>query len=397
MAIRKTMYLRIVLAILAFSAPYITPRLQNLGRMTGFRRDILPKNTGTCEKLYPEVLQGCEDGNLVVDGEERYLFLACAANLHDRHAWFPAMGHVDQPDRFIKDKFFAWNLNTDKIQELSTPNFQGGYVSHGIDVVSTGSKQVTFYAVNHISSGSVIEKFTHKLGSKTMEHIKTFRDELVTTPNDVYVADVEDDLFYVTNDHKYPTGFMRQVETMAQLPTTHIAVHSNKAGGYRIAAKGLACLNGLAGDRKGRLFANQVNAHVMVYDYEKGGNLTGVQIIKVPHVVDNPTYCEETGELLVSGFPKALVLADFAKDTTGEKRAPTSISRIKLADIVKADLATKSPVKQPAVDEWFIDSGLGLIDMGTTVVVDAKHDAWYMMGVFTNGVTRCTGYSKTYA
>ncbi|ORY86963.1 hypothetical protein BCR37DRAFT_343068 [Protomyces lactucae-debilis] len=366
--------------------------------MIGFRRDILAKNTGTCQKLYPEMLQGCEDGNLIVDGEDRYLFLACAANLHDRHEWFPAMGHADHPEKSIKDKFFAWNLNTDKIQELSTPNFKGDYVSHGIDVVSTNPKEVAFYAVNHLGSGSVIEKFTLKLGSKTMEHIKTFDDqEFVNTPNDVYVADVADDLFYVTNDHRFKTGLMREIETMAQLPTTHIAVHSNKAGGYRIVAKGLACLNGIAGDRKGRLFANQVNANVIVFDYETSGNLTGVQIIKVPHVVDNPTYSEETGELLLSGFPKALVLADFAKDTTGEKRAPTSSSRIKLSDIVKADAQTKSPVKQPFVDEWFVDPGLGLIDMGTTVVVDAKHDNWYMMGVFTKGVTRCTGYSKTQA
>ena len=152
--------------------------------------------------MHAEKLHGCEDMHLHVDGDDRTLFLACAADMADRLDWFPPMGHVDRPKSGIKDRFFAWNLHSDVLTELKTP-WTGDFVSHGIDVVPTGNKrEVAIYAINHLTTGSVVEKFTHLLGSGELEHVRTFNNqEVVSTPNDLYVVDESDDMFYVTNDH----------------------------------------------------------------------------------------------------------------------------------------------------------------------------------------------------
>lgn len=198
----KMIYFQMVVAMLGLAVPFLVPRVKSLVLMTGFRRDWTAKNTGTCRAMHPDQLIGCEDLHLHVDGEDRILITACTSDMQNRVDWFPAMGHTSNPRAGIKDKLFVWNLNTDVLTELST-TWTGDFVSHGIDVVPTGNlKEIAIYAINHLVSGSVVEKFTHKIGSSEAQHIKTFDDQsIVSTPNDLYVVDEADDLFYVTNDH----------------------------------------------------------------------------------------------------------------------------------------------------------------------------------------------------
>ena len=336
--------------------------------------------------------------NLIVEGSRRILFLACASNVMDRVDWFPAMGHKKELAAPIRDKFFAWDLKADTVTEL-TMDGPEEFVSHGIDVVVTGSGKVAIYAVNHRYSGSTIEKYTHTLGSKSLEHIKTFEDQdLVYTPNDVYVADERDDLFFVTNDHMFRVGLPRRLETMLQLPTTHVAVHGNSLGGFKLAKNFLDNVNGLAGDRKGTLFLNHVNAKVSVLKYKPDGNLTLSQTIYVKHAIDNPTYSSETNELIVSGFPTALELEEFTKHPH-EVASASAASRINLDEIGSKFFGGEgqaSNIAQPAVTEFFLDPGTGVMNMSTSVVVDKVGDAWYMTSVFGFAVVKCTGYAKTY-
>lgn len=198
----KMIYFQVIFGLVALSIPYIVPRIKVLMTLTGAnRRDWTPKNIATCQSMHPDRLHGCEDMHLHIDGKDRILFLACAASLEDRVDWFPAMGHSSKP-KSIKDKLFAWNLSSDQVTELTT-SWTGDFVSHGIDVVPTRKpREVAIYVINHLTRGSVVEKFTHTVGSQTVSHIKTFDDQtVVTTPNDIYVSDESDDRFYVTNDH----------------------------------------------------------------------------------------------------------------------------------------------------------------------------------------------------
>lgn len=207
----STMFLQVTISLLAISVTMSMPRIKTLMVMAGVGRDWQPKNLDTCRPVFSDKLFGCEDMNLHVDGSDRILYLACAADMADRQDWFPAMGHVSKPKSGIKDKFYALDLISDELTELTTPSWTADFVSHGIDVVSTQNhKEVAIYAINHLPSGSVVEKFTHKIGTGELKHIKTFEDQqLVTTPNDLYVANEADDLFFVTNDHVCQKSFER--------------------------------------------------------------------------------------------------------------------------------------------------------------------------------------------
>lgn len=188
---------------------------------------------------------------------------------------------------------------------------------------------------------------------------------------------------------------MRELETLLQFPTTHVAVHSNAHAGYRIAAAGLQCANGLTGDRKDTLFLNHVNARVSVYKYQNNGNLTFERSIVINHGIDNPSYSFETNELIVPGFPAVQELGNFAKRP--HELATTSIvSRISMDHIISDSFNNGEGTPQPPVDEFFLDTGTGLMNMSTTAVVDKEGDAWYMTSAFGTAIVKCTGYSDTY-
>lgn len=193
---------------------------------------------------------------------------------------------------------------------------------------------------------------------------------------------------------------MRQLETMIQLPTTSIAMHSNAQGGYRIVKSGLQNINGITGDRKSTFYMNHVNAWMSVYSYdESNGNVTFVQGVKLGHASDNPSYSAETGEVIVSGFPRALELADFAQHPH-ETPAASVLTRINVEHLGSKFFGEgsggKSNVVQPPLDEFFLDPGTGVMNMSTTAVVDKQGDAWYMTSVFGMAVVKCTGYAATY-
>lgn len=193
----------------------------------------------------------------------------------------------------------------------------------------------------------------------------------------------------------FPTGIMRALETMLQLPTTHLALHSNSQNGYRIVHNHLQNINGLAGDRKGRLFMNHVNAGLSIYNYDDEGKVTLSQHVKIAHGIDNPSYSEETNELILAGFPRVLELGDFAK-RPGDLPAASSLTRINLEHIDPKFFGGEGNVVSPPLDEFFLDPSTGVMNMSTTAVVDKQGDAWYMTSAFGQAVVKCRGYSKTY-
>lgn len=116
-------------------------------------------------------------------------------------------------------------------KKLKFTNFNGPFVTHGIDVIEDPEmpkdKAVYIFAVNHIPSPeynknrktlehhkarSIIEVFHYVIGSDTIQHIRSVWDPLITTPNDIVA--VSPTSFFVTNDHFYREGFLRELETM---------------------------------------------------------------------------------------------------------------------------------------------------------------------------------------
>lgn len=74
------------------------------------------------------------------------------------------------------------------------------------------------YAINHrppepatdahmVGADSVVEIFKTKIGSDVLEHVRTVRDELVVTPNEL-VGRSDGNGFWVSNDHAVKVGLV---------------------------------------------------------------------------------------------------------------------------------------------------------------------------------------------
>jgi arylesterase/paraoxonase len=116
-----------------------------------------------------------------------------------------------------------------RISWMTTPGFNGNHgdgvlVLHGIDIKADASEtpKLKFLLVNHrppmdpetgslldakkIGGNSTIEVFEAVLRETTMNHVKTYFDPVIDTPNEV--AWVSDDSFVFTNDHNAKVGIV---------------------------------------------------------------------------------------------------------------------------------------------------------------------------------------------
>ena len=83
-------------------------------------------------------------------------------------------------------------------------------VFHGLGVFERSAKDLTIFAINHRRGGSVIEVLEYTIGDTVVKYKETLRHPLIVTPNDIVA--MGERFFYVSNDHRHPTGHMREIE-----------------------------------------------------------------------------------------------------------------------------------------------------------------------------------------
>lgn len=177
----------------------------------------------------------CEDVHYYAPAHT--LFTACEDESTARFQWFP-------PLSTFKDASVAWKSKgsihiidpeTRENKRLAFENFNGPFITHGIDVISDPEKPegeaVYIFAVNHVPNEAVyprdgstpetdpgttpkaasrIEVFHHTIGGASAKHIRTIAHPLIKTPNDIYAVSPTE--LYVSNDHYYYDGYMRHLE-----------------------------------------------------------------------------------------------------------------------------------------------------------------------------------------
>ena len=79
----------------------------------------------------------------------------------------------------------------------------------GFDYLETSPGKILIYAINHRRTGSMIERFSHEIGSSSLVYEKSFNchNDIIFTPNDVAV--VGEDEFYVTNVRSFFARLIR--------------------------------------------------------------------------------------------------------------------------------------------------------------------------------------------
>ena len=258
-----------------------------------------------------------------------------------------------------------------KAQRLELEDFEGPFVTHGIDVISDPEKPageaVYIFAVNHVpnfayydessqpGSGSGrgdiakvrsrIEIFYHEIGSTVARHLRSVWDPLIVTPNDIVA--LSPNSFFVTNDHFYREGFMRQVEDLIGAAkwtnTVHVALETlssaeSDAQGVKasVALNGMHNNNGLGHGRT----ANEV----LVVECTSGvlnlgraasfpPTISIEDSVKFDSVIDNPSYFADPfahighdgSSYLLPGLGRAVDLHKAIRDTSGKEPVPSMV------------------------------------------------------------------------
>jgi len=330
----------------------------------------------------------CED--LHYDPLSRKIFTACEGNNAERFVWFPPLTNFDHPVVGNAGRGFIHVIDTDvsradttnqrrgrqpvlmsrrqtkKAQKLKFENFAGLVSNHGIDVIPDPDRPkeaVYIFVVHHPPSPAyleaarqskggkvrfdgqkedpLVEIFHHVLGSTTAKHIRSVRHPLIVTPNDILARSPTS--FYVSNDHHYAEGLLRNIEDVyfgaTWSTTVHVHISDMSAtGSYGIEATvaldGLHNNNGLG---RGRT-ANEVFVTSCTSGTLHVGKLsddpadTRIEILNafaVDSSLDNPfffsdPYANSTFDasgLVLAGVPNIYTVPRNTRDPTAKDTA----------------------------------------------------------------------------
>ncbi|MCJ1380675.1 hypothetical protein MMC17_003783 [Xylographa soralifera] len=220
-------------AIAAFAALLYNP-IKLRAEVFGFTRSQVSIQNihGEDLKVIPNTVQ-CED--LHHHLPSGLLFAGCQGRPAERFSWFPAStkGNFRDPKAAADSQggLFVIDPKTFASSRLTLEGFSGPFITHGIDIYSAPSSPdiVYVFAINHLPNPayydfpspapstpkgrSQVEIFRHTIGTSTATHLRSVRDPLIRTPNDVYATSPT--TFYITNDHFYREGALRDFENVA--------------------------------------------------------------------------------------------------------------------------------------------------------------------------------------
>ncbi|KAG5979660.1 hypothetical protein E4U55_004914 [Claviceps digitariae] len=311
----------------------------------------------------------CED--LHYHEPSNLLFTACEGTEHTRQAWFPPGSVLDDPTAGLRAQgvLEVIDPSTMKAKRLNFTNFNGPFVTHGIDIIDDPQgpegEAVYIFAVNHVPSPayaqdknakgpkarSIIEVFHYFIGSDTVDHVRSVWDPLITTPNDIFATSPTS--FFVTNDHYYREGPLRLAEYILYgvkwSNIIHVDFQDLIDGSFRddnfgvrasVAIEGLHNNNGLGhgptpsdilivSDVRGRVHVGEISSPSSETTTGAGG---GTQTIRVKEALDfdsaldNPSWFRDPyaqngrdlSGMVIAGLSNA---ASFVKSTKNDHGA----------------------------------------------------------------------------
>lgn len=191
---------------------------------------------------------------------------------------------------------------------------------HGIALWEEAGK-VRLFAINHRPEESTVEVFDWN--GKRFAHVKTLKDPLLVTPNDLIATGPE--ALWLSHDHGSRSHLHQQVEHYTRIGRGYVTRYDGQ--GFARVADGIFFANGLALDPERKLLyvAAMLEKAVHVYDVSSPEpRLT--HSISLSSGPDNIKLDDE-GSLWVGAHPKILVLKKHSEEHA--LPAPTVVMRIK--------------------------------------------------------------------
>lgn len=217
-----------------------------------------------------------------------------------------------------------------------TSEFPLPFAPHGISMLKTTDSTYTIAAVNHTADGHTIEFFL--LQDELLSHTKTLRSTQLISPNDIVLLD--ENRFYVTNDHGFEEGFGRLVEDYGNLAISNVLYYDGQD--FSVAADGISFANGINIDRNRNLVfvASPRRFLVKVYEPKDNNTLAFIEDIPCGTGVDNIEF-DQDGNLWLGCHPDLLHFSAYAK-----RRKEISPS-----EIIKIEYRTKGDYSVTSVYE----------------------------------------------
>lgn len=205
---------------------------------------------------------------------------------------------------------------------------------HGISMIQLDSNTYRLLVINHITSGSEavssmdpntvhsIEEYRLSRDGQ-LTHIKTHKDDLIFSPNDVVAVGPE--RFYYTNDHGSRTKLGLMLEDFLGFKRSNVGYFNGRD--CKIVAEDIAYANGINIDPNKNVIyvASPRGMLVKVYNLKSDGDLDHVVDIDCNSGVDN-IELDEDGLVWIGSHPNLLVSSSYFEG--GSEHSPSEIITI---------------------------------------------------------------------
>jgi arylesterase/paraoxonase len=329
-------------------------------------------------RVSPRGIEGCRrvevPGQPALIGAEDFEFDHATGTL-----WIPAADRRGSGSfRPHEAAVFRWRPDSEPLPtRVPVEGFASPLRLHGLGLYAPPGAQAggpsaerRLFLVQHGDSGESVEIFRDDGG--TLRHVRSVRDPLIVSPNDVAAAGPES--FYVTNDHGRPPRLGHVLEDFAFLSNASVVYWDGAAA--RTVRAGLRYANGVTVSPDGRfvVVAETTASRLSVFARQPDGGLQPAGRADLDTSPDNLSV-DEQGDFWLAAHPSNLAFLRHAKD--GSRPAPSQVLRFRLT-------AEGTPT---AIQTVLLDDGRTFSGSSVAAVHGAR---WLVVGgVFDRGVLLC--------
>lgn len=337
--------------------------------------------------LFDDRIRNCEDA--LLDENLSLAILSCDAG---RDNWNTVMGTFNPSENLPSGRLWLYDYanpeleHDQRLRPFGFENFPNERDFHPLGM-EFEPETSTLYVVSHAQAGSCIEIFQLEINpdshAATLTHVKTFRHDLLHTPNSIH--SLGNGRLLVTNDHMFRarvSPLLSKMETFSGLPGGSVVYtevrnpESTKVVARVPFANGIAQLNSTT-----VAVASSSKAGVYMFQLQPNHDLTYKSWFRTPAAVDNLNV-DSAGVLLMAGHPSALELMKVSKG----RPSCNPESEIE-AEHEACECTAPSWAAQ-----WTEEEGLKTLYKGlefcssSTMVRDVKRGVTMLSGLYDKGV-----------
>jgi arylesterase/paraoxonase len=206
---------------------------------------------------------------------------------------------------------YAYDLNAVAAEPVNlTPDADRDFRPHGISLYVGEDGRDVLFVINHQGGQHRIDVFDLSDGALTRR--ESLSSPMLVSPNDI--VGVGPDSFYVTNDHRYPSGWKRTLEDYLRLRRSNVIFYNGSE--FVQAASGIGYANGINISPDGSLLyvCSITEGSLHVYDRDPvSGTIEHREEIHLATGADN-VEVEADGDLWIGAHPQLLTTAKHFKN-----------------------------------------------------------------------------------